>query len=560
MGMFGNVDYYNGQALGPTNQGPMLGASGGNQPPQGQGGAYLDVSQLQPLGSPTPDGGGGGDTPTYTQRFNSPAGPIIATLDANQQPTGYMVGDPNGKMVTFDAQGGYRNSFEPGKGSFWEDFKGNVLEDKNFMTFAAIAAGGALAGQYAGANAAAGGVTEAGIVNSAGFAEAGLVADGATAAAAGAAGASPYLTAAGPAGFLASGAGAGAAQQAGQLGAPAAAAPAAAAQQGMLSNATGIPQNVLDGLGGLGSGLFDLWNRNQMSNRQDAAVDQANANTREAGNRASRDILGAGERAAALSGFTPYNISGGLTGVQNNADGSVTQTMDPRLRGIQDQQLSGASGFFGSVNAGTPEAQSKAAYQNYLNWAKPAQEQQFAGLQNTLAKQGLIGLNVGTTALPPVQQAGNGEQMLYAGGSANSAAGYAGGTPGQPISVNPYYKDFAQGVALADLKNYENSIRFGQDVTAGQISLGQGMLNGAMGIDKRGLETMDQSYNLGNARSAAGARAGGFLVDAARESGRNLIDANQQAGNRSFDRANESASQDAMRNRSIWDAIWNNVL
>ena len=42
-----------------------------------------------------------------------------------------------------------------------------------------------------------------------------------------------------------------------------------------------------------------------------------------------------------------------------------------------------------------------------------------------------------------------------------------------------------------------------------------------MGIDKRGLETMDQSYNLGNARSAAGARAGGFLVDAARESGRN---------------------------------------
>ena len=48
MGMFGNVDYYNGQALGPTNQGPMLGASGGNQPPQGPGGAYLDVSQLQP--------------------------------------------------------------------------------------------------------------------------------------------------------------------------------------------------------------------------------------------------------------------------------------------------------------------------------------------------------------------------------------------------------------------------------------------------------------------------------------------------------------------------------
>jgi hypothetical protein len=320
-----------------------------------------------------------------------------------------------------------------------------------------------------------------------------------------------------------------------------------------------------------------------MSNRQDAAVDQANANTREAGARASRDMLGAGERASAgvlgaagnasrdmlgageraasLAGFTPYNISGGLTGVQVGPNGSVNQTMDPRLRGIQDQQLSGASGFFGSVNAGTPEAQSKAAYQNYLNWAKPAQEQQFAGLQNTMAKQGLLGLQVGTSPVPPVQQAGG--QMLYAGGSAGSAAGYSGQQQGQQPSnftVNPYYKDFAQGIALADLKNYENSIKFGQDVTAGQISLGQGMLNGAMGIDKRGLETMDQSYNLGNARSAAGARAGGFLVDAARESGRNLIDANQQAGNRSFDRANESASQDAMRNRSIWDAIWNNVL
>ena len=556
MGMFGNVDYYNGQALGPTNQGPMLGASGGNQPPRpatnaNGGAAFLDLSQLRPVGTPQ-QFVISGDQVGYEQRFDSPAGPVFARVDERGNVTGgYSAGDPNGDHANFDAQGNYTGSFTPGKGSFWGDFKGNVLEDKNFMTFAAIAAGGALAGAYSGAGAAGAAGAEAELLAGAGIGAGGGVT--------GAAG-----------GYAASGAGLAAGTGAAMSGLPATAAAgagsaaagaAAAAQQGMLSNATGIPQSVLDGLGGLGNGLFDLWNRNQMSNRQDAAVDQANANTREAGNRASRDILGAGERAAALSGFTPYNISGGLTGVQNNADGSVTQTMDPRLRGIQDQQLSGASGFFGSVNAGTPEAQSKVAYQNYLNWAKPAQEQQFAGLQNTMAKQGLLGLQVGTSPVPPVQQAGG--QMLYAGGSAGSAAGYSGQQQGQQPSnftVNPYYKDFAQGVALADLKNYENSIRFGQDVTAGQISLGQGMLNGAMGIDKRGLETMDQSYNLGNARSAAGARAGGFLVDAARESGRNLIDANQQAGNRSFDRANESASQDAMRNRSIWDAIWNNVL
>ena len=597
MGMFGNVDYYNGQALGPTNQGPMLGASGGNQPPQGQGGAYLDVSQLQPLGSPTPDGGGGGDTPTYTQRFNSPAGPIIATLDANQQPTGYMVGDPNGKMVTFDAQGGYRNSFEPGKGSFWEDFKGNVLEDKNFLMFASLVAGGALAGAYAGgAGTAAGGLAEAELL-----AGAGIGAGGGVTGAAGGYAASGAGLAAGT-GAAMSGLPATAAAGAGTAAANAAAGGAGSNSGGWLSNATGIPQNILSGIGGIGSGLFDLWNRNNLSNRQDAAVDQANANTREAGNRASRDILGAGERASAgvlgaagnasrdmlgageraasLAGFTPYNISGGLTGVQVGPNGSVNQTMDPRLRGIQDQQLSGASGFFGSVNSGSPAEQSKAAYQNYLNWAKPAQEQQFSALQDRMAKQGLLGLQVGTQGVAPVTQAGG--PTLYAGGSANSAAQYAGATPGQPTTVNPYYKDFAQGIALADLKNYENSIRFGQETTANQMSLGQGMLNGAMGIDKLGQETLNQSRQFGDSRAAAGARQGGFLTDAARssggfltdaarnsgnylvdstrESGRYLIDANRQAGERTFDRANESASQDAMRNRSIWDAIWNNVL
>ena len=508
-----------------------------------------------------------------------------------------MVGDPNGKMVTFDAQGGYRNSFEPGKGSFWEDFKGNVLEDKNFLMFASLVAGGALAGAYAGgAGTAAGGLAEAELL-----AGAGIGAGGGVTGAAGGYAASGAGLAAGT-GAAMSGLPATAAAGAGTAAANAAAGGAGSNSGGWLSNATGIPQNILSAIGGIGSGAFDLWNRNQMSNRQDAAVDQANANTREAGNRASRDILGAGERASAgvlgaagnasrdmlgageraasLAGFTPYNISGGLTGVQVWPNGSVNQTMDPRLRGIQDQQLSGASGFFGSVNSGSPAEQSKAAYQNYLNWAKPAQEQQFSALQDRMAKQGLLGLQVGTQGVAPVTQAGG--PTLYAGGSANSAAQYAGATPGQPTTVNPYYKDFAQGIALADLKNYENSIRFGQETTANQMSLGQGMLNGAMGIDKLGQETLNQSRQFGDSRAAAGARQGGFLTDAARssggfltdaarnsgnylvdstrESGRYLIDANRQAGERTFDRANESASQDAMRNRSIWDAIWNNVL
>ena len=101
--------------------------------------AYLDTSQLQPIGSPTPTGGGGGDSPDYLQRYNSPAGEVISIIGPDGRPKGYQIGGADGQMAVFDASGNYTHSFAPGRGSFWGDFKGNVLSDKKFMTFLAIA-------------------------------------------------------------------------------------------------------------------------------------------------------------------------------------------------------------------------------------------------------------------------------------------------------------------------------------------------------------------------------------------------------------------------------------
>jgi len=123
--------------------------------------AYLDLSTLEPIDPPNSrpfadyyESNG----QVQTQRFNSPAGIVTATLGSDGKPAGFMVGDPNGDHALFDAQGKYTNSFTPGKGDFWEDFKGNVLEDDKFMTFLAIVAAGAAAGSYAGGAGAAEGV------------------------------------------------------------------------------------------------------------------------------------------------------------------------------------------------------------------------------------------------------------------------------------------------------------------------------------------------------------------------------------------------------------------
>jgi hypothetical protein len=294
-----------------------------------------------------------------------------------------------------------------------------------------------------------------------------------------------------------------------------------------------IGANIPEWLPGLIGGIGD----NYIANRQQQEQQRI---AREYADK----INSVAQQAADMSKFTPYNISGGLSTVRSDGKGGVTATLDPRLKAIQDQALGTAGGFLGSVNAGTPEQLAQQAYANYNAWAKPAQDQQFASLQDRLARQGLIGLSVNTQALPQTTP-GIGIQ----GGTAEDFApgGRFGGQP-QTIGVNPYYKDFAQGVALADLKNYENAMRFGQDITQGQLDLGKGFLGVGVGLDDINREYLNQSGRFGEAQMRAGQIGGSFLVNGATDAARVI------AG-----QANDASKADAERNRALWDSVFRNI-
>lgn len=102
----------------------------------------LDPTQLKPTGVKYPTGGGGGDSPNYYVFYTGPNGEqVIAEEDPGGNTLSYQMPGANGQRVVFDGNGTYKNSYEPGKGDFFQDIKGNVFEDKKFMTFLAVAGG-----------------------------------------------------------------------------------------------------------------------------------------------------------------------------------------------------------------------------------------------------------------------------------------------------------------------------------------------------------------------------------------------------------------------------------
>lgn len=462
----------------------------------------FNPSQFQPAGEPTrsssPSSGDGYvGMDVVRQPMIGPNGERIVHLTINGQDGGYAeLGPGNTWTAIRQGPGGqWVASDQDGSQGFFKD----ILSDERLMTFLAVAGG---VGAYASAAGAAGGaggsmlgsgtgatpgVVAGGVNGTAGLGAAGAAAPGMFSGAGGGANPSGYDTA-GLDKLIAE-----------RTGNP-------NMSSGMLSQLFGDKAgDIIGGL--LGTGV-NAW----MSNQEQQKLN-------EAAGRYAQQVTDAGKQAADMSKFTPYNVSGGLAGATFDGN-KVTQTLDPRLRAIQDQALAGAGGFLGSVNAGTPEQLAKQAYENYAKWAKPQQEQQFAGLQDRLAGQGLLGLNVNTGSV-----AGSGT-----------------------TSVNPYYKDFAEGVATADLKNYENSVLFGQKATGNQIGLGQGMLGIGTDIDSLGREAINTGAKLGEAQARAGAVAGGFLANSARD-----------AANVGLNRANDEAGADAARNRALWDSVFNNI-
>lgn len=476
------------------------------------------------------------------QWFTTPDGKKIVQRERQDGRTYYETPRIGEKAVRFEQ--GKDGSWEPSmfENGGWSQLGKNAYQDKRFMGFLALAAGGALAASYAGAAGAAGS-TGSGAAGMGANAGGGLTLGGTPAmagmgggtgigatAGTGALGTGLVGSTTGGLGLTATGAG-GAALGVGAAGALA---PGFFASEGLGGGAAGAGSLLGNTGGGTNEGLLSKLGANGMTNDllrgliggigDNVIGNRGQRDANEAVNRANEKVLEAGDKAADLSKFTPYNVSGGLAGATFN-NGTATQTLDPRMKGIQDQALEKSAGFLGSVNAGTPEEQAAAAYQKYGEWAKPLQDQQFGNLQNTLNRQGLLGLNVGTQGLAGTPQAG------------------------QDMSVNPYYKDFAQGIQQADLKNYENSMRFGQEMTAGQMNLGKGMLGIGTGIDDMGNQAIDRGAKIGEASSLAGARAGGFLTNAA----------NSAAGNLQQRQMSEAAA-DQSRNKAIWDTIWKGLL
>lgn len=483
----------------------------------------LDPSKLIPAGQY--QAGGSGDSVTMLPLYTTPDGKQVVR---GMPDGGYMLGVGD-KIAYFGQQGELVSLGTPTGGTLWSNTIGkhglgsaaqDVMKDGRFMAALGIAAGGALASTYAagaGSAAASGGASGAAgsyapIQTGAGIGEA--------------AGAGSY-------GALGTaGAGSNAAWQGAttaQLGSDAAAAgtgllgntpsnpnapktPVDPAKQGLLNQLTqqlGLSPDMTKLLGGLLSGGVNSYLGNQQQQDLNKATQAAN-----------QQLIGAGNQAAGMTKFTPFNVSNGLTGVKTGADGSVSTTMDPRLQGIQDQLLGLSKGFLGGVNSGTPDQLAQQAYANYNQWAKPAQENQFSGLQDRLARQGLLGLNVNTGS-------------VQGGGQ---------------TSINPYYKDFAEGVASADLKNYQNSILFGQQVANNQLGLGTGAMQGANAIDTQARGLLDQSRALGDSKLRGDAMGANYIYGSAMEAARNT--AQRQTG---------EANADAARDRAIWDSLWKNL-
>lgn len=187
------------------------------------------------------------------------------------------------------------------------------------------------------------------------------------------------------------------------------------------------------------------------------------------------------QQVAEMTRFRPVNIRGGQTGadIQYDAAGNAVgfnQTLSPEMQGIQSGLLSGAQQYF--KNPVTAEDYQKNLWANYEQMARPAQTNMFSQLQNTMAKQGLLGLQVNA----PV--AGGGTQR-----------------------VNPMLSSFARGIGQADLNAYQNILQTGSNLASADINRGSSMLSSSMGIDREALNRISSMANLSKPISDQAIRA-----------------------------------------------------
>lgn len=269
---------------------------------------------------------------------------------------------------------------------------------------------------------------------------------------------------------------------------------AAGATTGAASTAgtTGMFGSALTGLAGTGgtsmygslinAGVGLVANEIAARRNEGIARDQANAQRN------------AALEAADMSRFRPVNVSTGLGSAmfQTDANGNVTGAssyLDPRLTQLQGSALGQAQSVFGQpIDVNTLGNQ---FYNNYLQTARPQQNQMFSSLQDRLNGQGLLGLQT------------------------NSGMG-----PGE----NPFYTSFVRGTQMADADAWRQSFASADQLASNEQARGVTALNSALGIDKIGTGLIDMGGVLGGRGSSAAAQGASNLFAAGQ------VGANAQAG------------------------------
>lgn len=237
---------------------------------------------------------------------------------------------------------------------------------------------------------------------------------------------------------------------------------------------------------------YSAYNANKAARRQrdqEAAATEARLNL--------------GREGANMAGFTPVNVTTGLTGANPTYDSSgrlsgYSTTMDPNLRGAQQGAVAGANSIFSNLGNMSPEALAGSYYSNFQKMAGPERMNQFSDLQNRLAGQGLLGLNAN-----------------------KSSAG------GITTSGNPFYGQFLEANANADRAAFERAYQFGNEQINQNINRGKTLLGTGLGIDDNARQNLSLSGELGSQQALAGARQGQLLTGQAGAIS-DLAGANQQ--------------------------------
>lgn len=221
--------------------------------------------------------------------------------------------------------------------------------------------------------------------------------------------------------------------------------------------------------GSIAGGLFGMESsRRQAGAVTDAAETAANAQVR------------AAEIGADAAKFRPYNVYGGQGSATFDGQNAYAN-LSPEYKALRDQYLNYGKQSAAGLNTYDPNATAHDIYSKLRSLSDYQRQQDQAGLFDTLAAKGVMGLS-------------NGQ--------------------GQ----NPYARAFFDSQNNADLNREVQSYGLGQQMADAQLARSLKATTAGAGLDQMPLELLNLGGAFGGKQAAAGA-AGGQLLSSAANSG-----------------------------------------